>query len=459
MLASFLSVAAFDFFCVPPYYTFAVSDGQYMITFVVMLIIALVISSMTVRIRQQAEEAELKEQRTAALFSMSRDLSSMQDMQAIATIGLRHISTVFDCGAVLFIADDDRKLLPVGTSEADGSRGNADEGIAAWVYQNQQVAGPGTPTLPGTNDLYLPLAGTETGQSLGVLVVHPKSDKFGAPQQLQLLQTFANQMALACGRARLSEQTEQARLQAKAEQLRSSLLSSISHDLRTPLATISGAASSIIEGSENLDIASCKAMVHEIYDESIRLNRLVGNLLDMTKVESGTLAIAREAQPIDEVVGAAVGYIEDRVQSRRILTDIPDDLPLVSIDAILIHQVLINLLENAVKYTPEDTEILISATTGAPGFIIVSVLDRGPGIIDKQRIFEKFYREQAGPISGAGLGLAICAGMVEAHGGRIWVEDRPGGGAAFKFTLPIADNLPVLPIDTDDEPIKKSSDV
>jgi two-component system sensor histidine kinase KdpD len=438
ILTSILSVAAFDFFYVPPYLNFAVSDTQYLVTLAVMLVVALVISTLAVTIKQQAEGVRVRELRTAALYSLSRELSSTLDMGNLIAIGLRHIGIIFDSRTAVFLASKHGKLVVAVRGEGDHELFDPDIGIASWVHQNKRPAGLGTETLPGAGQMYLPLLGAQ--KNVGVLVIRPRQeDRFMSPEQLRLLETFANQMALACERALLSEDNEQAHLQVKTEQLRSSLLSSVSHDLRTPLATIAGAASSILEGTEALDMKSRKEMVKEIYQESMRMNRLVSNLLDMTKLQSGTLKVTQELQPVDEVIGAALSCLEEKLANFIVKTHVPDDLPFILGDATLLQQVVLNLVENATKYAPSGSEIDISAEA-EPGLVTITVGDRGPGIRDelKQKIFEKFFREDSKTASGAGLGLAICNGIIEAHGGRIWVEDRPGGGANFRFTLPAA---------------------
>jgi two-component system sensor histidine kinase KdpD len=449
IMASVLAVAAFDFFYVPPYFTFAVADTQYLVTFTVMLIVALVISNLTVTIRQQADAARIRETRTAALYSMSRELSSTLDMNSLVKIGLRHISDVFDSQVALFVTAADGQLESATVGEGKQALTDADPGISGWVHLNKQSAGLGTDTLPGAEVLYVPLLGAT--KAVGVLAVRPSAkDRFLPPEQVHLLETFANQIAIVCERAQLSDDKEQARLQVKTEQMRSSLLSAVSHDLRTPLATITGAASGIVEGTEALDLGSCKEMAREIYQESIRLDRLVANLLDITKLQSGSLQVLRELHPVDELVGAALNCLDKRTSSRPVRTHVPEDLPLVSVDPILIQQVLVNLIENALKYTPAESEIEVSAED-SDGTVTIGVADRGPGIADdrKGKIFEMFYREHPHCSAGAGLGLAICNGIVEAHGGKIWVEDRPGGGAQFKFTLQSGGNLPGFPGDED----------
>lgn len=436
ILSSILSVAAFDFFFVPPFLTFAVSDTQYLITFLVMLVVALIISQLTVTTRQQANTARLKEMRTAALYSMSRELASSVDKQTLIEIGLRHIGDVFDSRVALFLPNTDDNLKVEAMGQGKRALNQTDEGVAVWCYRNKQPAGLGTDTLPGANELYVPLPGAE--KPIGVLAISPnREERFMSPEQLRLLETFASQLALAWQRAQLAEQGEQARLQIRAEQLRNSLLSSVSHDLRTPLATITGAASSIIEGTESFNLDSCKEMAKEIYNESLRLNRLVSNLLDMTKLQAGMLVLHLELYPVDEIIGAALSCTEERLINHTLTTKIAPNLPLMQVDEILIQQVLVNLLENAIKYTPTQTEIELAAMP-YENQVLISVADRGPGIPQEnhKRIFEKFFRGATSTTTGAGLGLAICGGIIEAHGGKIWVENRPGGGSIFKFTVP-----------------------
>jgi two-component system sensor histidine kinase KdpD len=213
----------------------------------------------------------------------------------------------------------------------------------------------------------------------------------------------------------------------------------VSHDLRTPLAVVTGATSALLDPSAPKDEATRRELLQTAHEEALRLSRLVSNLLDMTRLEAGALKLKKETQPIEEVVGAALNRVEDRLQGRTVTTSIPDDLPLAAIDSALIEQVLINLLENAIKYTPPGTPIDVSARTQGADAIVVEVADRGSGVSaeDQERVFDKFYRVQEREGGGVGLGLTICRGIVEAHGGRMWVEAREGGGAAFRFTLPL----------------------
>ncbi|MCL2447666.1 MAG: ATP-binding protein, partial [Polyangiaceae bacterium] len=250
-------------------------------------------------------------------------------------------------------------------------------------------------------------------------------------------------------RARLAEQAQQAQVQVEAERLRSSLLSSVSHDLRTPLSVITGAASALVDDKSALAATARRDLAETILEESQRLNRLVRNLLDMTRLSSGAVKITKEWQPIEGVIGAVLGRLDEQLRGRSVETHLPAETPLVPIDGVLVEQLFVNLLENAVKYSPEKSSLTISAHRDG-GELVVEVADRGPGVPPEfaQKIFEKFCRlPGTHDRGGAGLGLAICQAIVDAHGGRIWVDRRGGGGAVFRFTLPIDGAPPVVAVD------------
>jgi two-component system sensor histidine kinase KdpD len=435
LLASVLSVAAFDFFFVPPYFTFAVSDTRYLFTFAVMLVVGLVISGLTVRARAQAFAARLREQRTAALYAMSRELAGTRGVDELLRIALRHISGVFKSQVAVLLPGTGGALAPWsgGQFELDAN----ERGVARWVYEHRQRAGLGTATLPGASALHLPLIASRG--AVGVLAVRPADPHaLDEPEQLHQLETFANQTALAIERAQLADEAREAQVRMETERLRSSLLSSVSHDLRTPLATITGAVSTILENGARLDDRTRRELLESVRDEGERLNRLVQNLLEMTRLESGAVELRKEWHSLEEVIGAALSRVGPRLASRRVSTRVPPNLPLVPMDDVLIEQVLVNLLDNALKYTPPTSpiEIIATATDSAA---TVEVADRGPGLPpgEEDKVFEKFYRGRTDKGRGAGLGLAICQGVVRAHGGRIWAQNLPEGGVAFLFTLPI----------------------
>jgi two-component system sensor histidine kinase KdpD len=435
ILASVLSVGAFDFFFVPPYLTFAVSDVEYLITFGVMLLVGLVISGLTVRIRRQAEVAREREGQTAALYALSREFASTRGIDALLTIAIRHVSDVFRSQVVVLLPDRTGRLAPRGDGQFDVDANEM--AVSRWVYEHRQAAGLGTATLPGARALYMPLLAPHG--PVGVLGVRPSAaHDLDAPERLHQLETFANQTALAFERARLAEEAQEAQIQAESERLRNSLLSSVSHDLRTPLTAITGAVSTVLDNDGRLDDETRRDLLESVREEAERLTRLVANLLEMTRLQSGALRLHTEWHQVEEVVGAALRRLRRRLGQRAVSTSIRPDLPAAPMDDVLIEQVLVNLLDNVIKYTPVDSPIGIIATATDQA-VTVEVADRGPGLPpgEEGRIFEKFYRLPSDSERGAGLGLAICKGIVEAHGGRIWAQNLPGGGVAFLFTLPL----------------------
>ncbi len=435
ILASILSVAAFDYFFVPPVMTFAVSDTQYIVTFGVMLLVAIIITTLTARIKEQAQTAKNREYRTAQLYDMSRARVGVRGPEQIADVASRYISALFDSPVVVLFTDATGGMTTQPNATVQLSAYEA--AVARWVYDHSQAAGLSTTTLPNARGLYLPLAAAET--NIGVLGVYPgQADRFTATDQLEFLQTVAHQMALAIERARLEAETERVQIEIETERLRNALLSSVSHDLRTPLASITGAVSSLLEDNNMLDSHTRHELAQVAFEEAERLNRLLSNLLEMTRLEAGSLEVRKEWQPLDEVVGTALSHLNPRLDGHTITTNIPPDLPPIPLDDALIAQVIINLLENAVKYTPAGSNILLSASADSTE-ALVEVADRGPGLPpgNEQRVFDKFYRVRPTTASGVGLGLTVCAGIIKVHGGRIWAENRPGGGAVFRFTLPL----------------------
>ncbi|MFI5183360.1 MAG: DUF4118 domain-containing protein [Vicinamibacteria bacterium] len=442
ILASFLSVACFDFFFVPPYMTFAVTDTQYVLTFAIMLVVALLVSNLASRVREQTESARQREKRTAILYALSRDLAATRGSEGIAQASARHAADVLSTPAAVLLPRDDGRLVPMTAEGSAFTLEPRDEGVARWVLEHGRMAGLGTDTLPGAGALFLPMTGTQ--RPVAVLGVRPTGPQGFSPDQVHILEALASQTAAALERARLADEAQQALVDVETERLRNALLSSVSHDLRTPLAAITGAASSLLDDGEGIDPEARRELTATIFEEADRLNRLVRNLLDMTRLQSGAVQVAREWHPLEEIVGSALNRLEPRLQGRPVVTHIADNLPLVALDGVLIEQVLVNLIENAVKYTPSGSPVEISAWRG-DGEITVEVADQGAGVPpgEEERVFEKFHRiETRERPGGVGLGLTVCRGIVAAHGGRIWAENRPGGGAAFRFTLPLVGTPP-----------------
>lgn len=444
VLASVLSVAAFNFFFVPSYFSFTVSDIQYLLTFGVMLMVALVTSNLAVRLRHQAALSRSRERRTGVLYAMSRDLVMHRGTGMISRLAVKHLRDVFDAQVALFLSDANGRVQLQRGEQSYFDLDPKESGVAQWVFDHNERAGFGTDTLPGTSGLYLPLVGSSG--AIGVIAVRPKDPALLLdPEQLHLLESLVSQVALALERTRLSEEAQQAHVRAETERMRNAILSSVSHDLRTPLATITGAASSMVEAQEELNTVDRQDLARSIYREAHRLDRLLKNVLDIMRIEAGAVQLSKDWHPIDEVIGAALARLDGRLGDHAVNTALPDDLPLVFIDGVLLEQVIINLVENAVKYTPPGSAIDLSASANDRE-IIVEVADCGAGIPtgEEDRIFDKFYRGKSAREGGVGLGLTICRGIVEAHGGRIWAENRPRGGAIFRFTIPVSKEQPAV---------------
>jgi two-component system sensor histidine kinase KdpD len=438
LLASLLSIAAFDLGFVPPYYTFNVHDTAYYLTFGVMLSVALSMGQLTARIREQAQDASEREGRARAMYALSKGLAEGGDLEDQLRIAARHISEVGRGEAELFLVGN---LLP-GDWPVEGLFESLDVRIAAiWAYENGECAGWGTRHCAGAEALVVPLR--SPSRMIGVVIVHPRSldDVLPEPEQ-ETVEALAEQAAAAFERTILSREHEQARVEVESERLRTALLSSLSHDLRTPLGSIEGAASSLLQESGGLSREAQQEMAETILEESRRMTRLVTNLLDMVRVETGALAVHKEWQPLEEALGVALVRLEDRLVAHSVETRLPPDLPLVPIDELLVEQVFINLLENAAKHTPRGTSITVSAWTEGES-VIVEVADCGPGIPigEEETVFRKFHRtagvDHTGPAGGSGLGLTICRGIIAAHGGRMWLEPSPSEGARFRFSLPL----------------------
>ncbi len=442
LLAALLGVLAFDFFFVPPYLSFAFSDLGHVITFGILLFVALVISNLTDRIRAQVEASRAREKRIATQYALSRELARTTGRDGLIAVSIVHIEDTFDCRAMLLLPDAVGRLAVAGPSRSEVLPSH-DEGIVQWVWQNRREAGLATDTLPGSEGLYLVVSGTQG--AMGVLCVIPKDrHQFEDTEQRRLLDTFVSLTAIALERARLAEESQLTRGELEKEGLRNTLLASISHDLRTPIAVIMGAASALMDDSDRLDAGARMDLVQTVYGQSVRLNRLVRDLLDMTRLESGGVQLTLEWHSVEEIVGASLNRLEDLLGSREVRVELEPGLPLIRVDGVLIGQLLVNLLENAVKYSPRDAPIEISASK--PGDeVLLEVADRGPGIpeADLDRVFDKFYRgSQERLPEGVGLGLAICRAIAVAHGGRMLALNRPGGGASFRCAVPAGELSP-----------------
>jgi two-component system, OmpR family, sensor histidine kinase KdpD len=437
LLTSVLGVLAFDFFLVPPYLTMAVSDTQYLITFIGLFLVSLVISTLTARTREQAESAIQREAHTSALYTLGRDLTAATDLHQVAEIIISHISQVFGRDVAVFLPENGKLKIFAATA---GYFPDANEmAVATWAFDHDQPAGLGTDTLPAVSLRCQPLK-TARGQ-IGVLGIHTKENgKFLTPEQRQTFNAFAHQAALAVERASLAEQARQAELLQATEKLQTALLNSISHDLRTPLVSITGALSSLRGESLKINREDRDSLLETAYGEAERLNRLVGNLLNMTRLEANAIHLRLEPSDVQDAIGSALDQLEERLGKKPVVVKIPENLPLVSVDFALFGQALVNVIDNAVKYSSMNSQIDIDVTQTEKE-ISIHVSDRGIGIPeeDLEKVFDKFYRvSRPESVNGTGLGLAICKGIVEAHGGTITAKNRPGGGTEIVITLPKA---------------------
>ena len=444
VVAAFVGVGLFDFFFVPPRFSFAVSDVQYLITFAVMLVVALVVGQLTAGLTVQARSALQREQRVHSLYEMSRDLSAALLPAQVAEIGARFLATEFGARSALLAADDEDRLRVLPGATADFDLAVRPVGLrprrARWTWHRHLARQRLSHAAPEGPDA-----------AAWVLALEPGSARVLAPEQRQLLETCASLLAISLERIHYIEVAQSSTVQIESERLRNSLLSAISHDLRTPLASLVGLADTLSLApppppEQQLEILTA------IRQSAQRMSAQVSNLLDMARLQAGAVQLNRAWQPVEEVVGSALAACGNLLAGRDIRVELPDGLPLLHLDAVLIERVLVNLLENASKYTPTGGAIEISAKL-CDEYVALQVDDHGPGLPNGQeaRVFEKFergLRESSTP--GVGLGLAICRAIVQAHGGTIEGHNRERDGAVLgaHFVLKLPRGIPPADLGT-----------
>ncbi len=437
--AALAAVLSFDFFFVPPRFTFAVSDTQYVLTFALMLGVALVIGQLAAKLRFEADVARQRERRADELAGLARELSGALTTEQIVGTALERLQGVFQARCAVLLPDSHERVRPTTAGQhADGEREllQADGEIAQWVYDHQQAAGQGTQTLPASPAHYLPLKAPM--RTRGVLVLQATDPTLlDEPEDRRLLEACAAQVALALERVHFVEVAQDALVSMEGERLRNGLLTAVSHDLRTPLTALVGLADTL--GREGLSEASRQELTLAVGDKARGMAELVGKLLDMARLQSGAVELRRDWHSLEEVLGSARRQLDVVLADHRVVSQLPPDLPLCEFDPVLLERVLVNLLDNAAKYTPAGSEICIRAQHRGD-LLRVVVEDNGPGLPDgrEERLFGKFERgDNESALPGVGLGLAICRAIIEAHGGRIHAENRSEGGARFVFTLPL----------------------
>ena len=443
VLASILSVLAYDFFFVPPIFEFNVADIHYTFTFSMMLAVGLLVAQLSFRIRQQRLVANGRENRTATLFELSRALGAATDEHHVVRLLVHHVSAAFGVNAALAMPDSNGVLSLVAKT-GDIPYHAEERRAVAWVYEHRQAAGDGTDVHPDARIACVPIQAP--GTTIGVLIVEYLPNTAISAELRQMLESLGRLGGVSISGLRSAQAASLAEIRARSEAVRSALLSAVSHDLRTPLAVITEAATMLRDDADLLTATQRSEMVVTVCDEAERMDRLVENLLDMTRLESGNILITRDWVPCDELVGAALNITKTKVSNLKIRTNVPPDLPLVAVDPSLIEQLLANLFENAVKYAGAHATLDIEARHAGDA-LVINVADDGPGIPagSEARIFEKFFRASPERSGGTGLGLAICRAIVEIHGGTISAANRPGGGAVFRVSIPIIGKPPELP--------------
>ncbi len=441
-ITSVLNVLAFDFVFVPPFYSFAVSDVQYLLTFVIMLIVALIIGQLNASVRLQAKVAGHRERRTALLYAMSRKLTVARDRKAMEHAAISHVSEVFDCTTALMFPDRNGRVFLGRERHSQDSLMAADLGAAQWAFDHGKAAGLGTDTLAGSEVTYVPLIGAQ--HTLGVLAARPRNRRrIMLPEQFRLLETFAAQVALALERSELADQAQAADIRAETEGVRNSLLASLSHDLRTPLAALVGGTVTLAERMEDLKSEERRSLANTVRRAAMDVSDHVTSMLDLVRLESGAIRLRLDLYEIDEIIATVLHRLQDRLQAHRIVMEMPAGLPALSIDGKLIEQVIENIIDNAIKYTPPGSEIRIKASA-TDDQMEITIADNGPGFEDivPETLFRKFERgKKEGAVGGIGLGLAICRAIVELHKGRIWAEERQPHGAEIHVVLPLVTSV------------------
>jgi len=438
--AATFSALLWNFFFLPPRYTFYITSVQDALMFGMYFVVAIVLGQLTARIRAQQAAERQREQRATALYLLTRELADAADLVQLLAVGIRQIGETFNADVALSLPDTEDTAPVTLYFASTWMLPDKEQTVAAWAFQHRQPAGQGTDNLPSSEGLHLPLVAGE--RAAGVLSLHFRSTVPLPPAQRDLLDAFVRQVALVLDRQRLRDTETQAKLTAESERLGKTLLNSVSHELRTPLAAIRSAVSGL-RTSGPLAPAQ-EALTAELDEAAGRLNRLVQNLLDLSRLEAGHLRANPDWHDLRDVVHAGLHNLGRALEQHEIQIEIPPDLPPVKLDAVLMEQILTNLLGNAAVHTPPKTkiELRVRAETGQ---LIIEVSDNGTGLPagDPQKLFERFQRGPGAAAGGTGLGLSLVKGFAEAQGGSVSAAARPGGGARFTVRLPLAELPPV----------------
>jgi two-component system sensor histidine kinase KdpD len=436
VFSAIFGALAFDFFLVPPYHSFSVGDLKYTYILISFIITGVIVSLVASRSRTQAIEAKKREAGTLLLYRLSREMASCETMGQVIAAVRKNVGELIGCRTAVFLPEAGG-MAAAGYDDGFPMDDN-EKAVAYWAMSNKQPAGAGTPILSAAKALYVPLE--VTGKAAGVLGVMPFDGRaIYVGQEMELLNALASQSSVAIQRARLADEAMELELAKKSQALQAALLNSISHDLRTPLVSITGALSTLSQDFEAVDAEDRGELLQTAYEDSLHLNEIVGNILDMTRVESGNLVLNIKPCDLRDLIGASLKVLKDKLENRKVAVMMPEGLFEIQADFTLMMRVFVNLLDNAVKYSPAGSEIIISAGASVDQAMI-SVKDAGFGIPgnDLEHIFDKFFRAvKPRQVSGTGLGLSICRGIVEAHGGKIWAQNNQDKGSVFFIRLPV----------------------
>jgi two-component system sensor histidine kinase KdpD len=439
ILVSILSVLCFDFFFVQPHLTFAVADTQYIFTFVALLLVGITISYLTSRIRQQNETAVRRERETAALYALGRDLVIANNLESYTESIVKRIKDTLGLGvAILLPVTDNNKKLRIYPDTTELRLSEDDMNLAICAFQQRKAAGYKTEIFQSTMTQFIPL--TTARGAIGTMVLREvdTTNELTIDKE-RLLRAYADLAAVAIEGIQLSEELSNTRVLKATEKLQVALLNAISHDLRTPLVSVIGVLSSLQEEGMELDDTAKRNLIQVAREDADRLNHLITNLLDESRIEAGALKLTKKPSEVQDLIGAALEQLGSRLGQRPIKIDIPVDIPFIYVDTGLIVQTLVNLMDNAFKYSPPDSLIEIKGQHIADE-VYIEITDQGIGIPaqDLAHVFDKFYRiNRPDTVTGTGMGLSISKGIIEAHGGSIVAENRPGGGTIMRVKLPV----------------------
>jgi two-component system sensor histidine kinase KdpD len=442
-------VAAFDFLYVPPIYTFNVSDIRYLWSFITFLIVAFVIGGRTEFLRAEAASARQRERSTRALYEFSKEIAAVIDLAVIVRGLVKQAAETVGRAIVVMLPDSNGKLsawaehFPAAGGWQQPLEDPSEAAVAIWAYEHGHPAGRSTDTLPSAQYLYIPLK--SNNNVVGIMGVHI-AEQHVVPEEKRLIDAWVGLAALAVERVRLAEKAREAALLTESDRLRTALFNSISHELRTPLSSIIGSVSSLLEAGGVYSEKARRELLENIQDGAARMERVISNLLDTARLESGMVQLKIDWCDMQDIIGTALQRLRERARQYQLDIRVAEDLSLLKGDFVLLEQVVLNLVDNAMKYSPKGSLISITAQM-ENNSVQVSVLDRGVGIPEEDlgKVFDKFYRvQQPKQVSGTGLGLSICKGIIEAHRGNIWAEKRPGGGTIICFQVPAASAEKVL---------------